>query len=159
MWVPPKVHADLLDERKRVDAATVKGLELLAELRQFNDELQKIDPHLELVRASPNTDHPDIRPGFYHLIRHNPTAPVMVEVLEGPNGEFVEPGSNVFDLVEKSDMWSARAMKLRQKKELDAARSKQRERDLEAEQRVFEIGDRLRSLNGSQILVRRDLHG
>lgn len=153
MWVPPKVHADLLDERRRLDEATLKGMELLAELKRFNAELQRIDPHLELVRASPNATLPGLRPGFYHLVRHNPSAPVSVEVLEGPGGEFVEPGSNVFDLVERSDMWSARAMRARQKRELDHARSEERRREREREQRLYEIRDRLRSLNGDQILV------
>lgn len=154
MWVPPAVHRDLLDERRRLDAATLKGLELLEELNAINAELRKIDPHLELVRASPNATLPGLKPGYYHVVRRNPSAPVSVEVLEGPNGEFVEPGSNVFDMLERSDMWSERAMKIRQKKELDTARSRARQKERECLERMDEVRDRLRSLNNEQILVK-----
>lgn len=154
MWVPPAVHRDLLDERKRLDAATLKGLELLEELKRINVELAKIDPHLELVRASPSATLPGLKPGYYHVVRHNPSAPVSVEVLEGPDGEFVEPGSNVFDMVERSDMWSERSMKIRQKRELDAARSKARQKERESLERMDEVRDRLRSFNNEQMLVK-----
>jgi hypothetical protein len=154
MWVPPAVHRDILDERRRFDAATLKGLELLEELRRFNEELQRIDPHLELVRASPNATLPGLKPGYYHVVRHNPDAPVSVDVLEGPDGEFVEPGSNVFDMLERSDMWSERAMKIRQKKELDAARSKERAREKEREDRIYEFKERWKQANSDQILIK-----
>lgn len=153
MWVPPKVHSQLLDERARLDAELLEGLEVVEILEHFTRELQKIDPYLHLLKAKEDATQPGLRPGYFHVVRNPPDAPAMVEVLEGPNGEFVEPGSNVFDLVERSDMWSARAMRLRQKKELDAVRSKERDRERERDERVEELYERWKRLNSTQIVV------
>jgi len=154
LWVPPKVHADILDERAKHDAMQLEGMYVEAICDRYTRELQRIDPHLCLMRAKDDATVPGLRPGYYHVVRHNPDAPVWIEVLEGPAGEFMEPDSSVFSLVEKSDMWNTRALRVRQKKELDAARSKQRDREREAEDRVDELAERWKQANSDQILVK-----
>jgi hypothetical protein len=104
---------------------------------QFNELLQEIDPYLQLVKAEDKVKAGvPLRPGFWHVIRHNPGAPPSVMTIEGENGEYIEPTSRVFELLQKNDMWNSNSLKEenRKRRALQEAENRQKERDRESRQ-------------------------
>ena len=110
MWVPPKVRRELVDERRRFHAGLLRAVELQHQLEAWNRELRQVDPYLQLVKAHDDaSDVPGLRPGYYHVLRHNPGAPPSLIPIEGPDGSFREPDSSLFDMLRRSDMWNHEA--------------------------------------------------
>lgn len=154
MWLPPAVSAELLDERHQYEAEIARAVESLhGKLDYWNGLLREIDPHLQLVKAQDDTEVVGLRPGYYHVLRDAPGAPPMLEVHEGPNGEFREPDSGLLEKLRKGDMWNSRAMKARADRQLQAAASKERARERESEERADELIDRWNAANRVQVRV------
>lgn len=109
-------------------------------LEHFNRELQKIDPHLRVVLAKPSTTVQGLRPNFYHIIRLRPGHGTYIKVIEGPNGEWRDLDSSVFDLVAEDDLWNDRTQRERRQRarRAEEARRRQRQRDAEARAREFD---------------------
>lgn len=147
MWLPPQVSAELVEGRRQFRADLEQRMVRDAMLRvksvldEFNYELKRIDPKLEMVRASENTHGTPLKPGYYHVIRWNDGAPPSVMTVEGPDGEFVEPTSRVFEKLAREDLWDPANMRLlRQRQRLAdeaAERLKLRERE-DRQQEMFE---------------------
>lgn len=128
-------HADTAGLLDRVHGA----------LAHFNRELKRIDPYLQLVRADPRSEHPLLRPGYYHLIRTPPDGPPSVRVVQGPDGEFREPDSSLFEELQRDDLWSDRSRRQRQQRQRELARAAEREKEHETLDRREEMYQRLRS--------------
>lgn len=145
LWVPPSLEAEYADQRRAHTAELMAGLELTEKLKHWNRELKKIDPYLQLVKASEATNLPGLRPGYYHILRTPPDSVPMIEIWEGPEGEFREPESGIFRMLEDSDMWNdrVRQAKARRQKELRKARERAEER--EREDRIEEWVDRAKA--------------
>ena len=111
MWVPPKVERRLVEERNAYTASVESMVDRFrGVMNELNPRLKEIDPHLELIFAPPNVTAPGLVPGRYHVMRHNPGAPPSLMPLEGPDGEFIEPGSRLLDELRSRDMWSPEAV-------------------------------------------------
>lgn len=63
LWVPPKVAAALVDERRQFQADVNQQIDgdLLG---RWDRELQRVDEHLRLVLAKPNAWGTPLKPGY-----------------------------------------------------------------------------------------------
>lgn len=155
MWLPDGVTRELAEERTAYEAELAEqAVRLHDQLEHYNRALKQIDPYLELVLASDNATALGLRPGFFHVVRHNPGAPPELWPLETEDGGFREPDSSLFEDLARSDMWSNRSMKARQKAELDAQRAKERAREREQEDRATEVLERWTAASRPQVLIR-----
>lgn len=143
LFVPPGVTRELEQERiahyARVAALTHYG----DVMEDFNRDLKQIDPYLELVKAKETIEAgTPLKPGHWHVIRHNPGAAPSIMTIEGPDGEYIEPTSAVFErLTGWLDLQNP-AVERRRRERLQAARDAEerrlaRERQ-EAEQETLE---------------------
>lgn len=120
------------------DIAAAQRTEICAE---FNTELRRIDPRLELVWwPETNRPAPGFIPGRYHIVRHAEGAGAgLVEPVVDELGGFREPDSGMFEWLRRSDMWNDRAM-------ADRRRAMQAMKDAEAGRRAREDADRREEL-------------
>lgn len=121
----------------------------------FDRDLKQIDDHLEIVKAKDQTTVVGLKAGYWHIIRMNPGHPADVLVLEHPDGSYREPDSSLFDFVMESDLYNDRARKAHRKRQEEARRASERRRERESQDRIDEIGRRVKSRNSTQIHVRR----
>jgi hypothetical protein len=156
-WTPPAVTRQLADEAER-DAATVHLAKALrGQLDFWNRELRQIDDRLELVWFDENVDIVGVVPCRYHLIRRNdPPAPVSVIPITGPDGEFIEPNSALFDRLRAADLWNDEARRDRQKRHEELIRRKRRQQERETEERQEEILERYLAATRTQVSLNTD---
>lgn len=152
IWTPDSAALDLRAERAALLRAQVDRYR--ETFRHFNQKLKEIDPNLELVRASEDATAPGLKPGYWCVVRHVPGGQPLVIVHQGPNGEYREPDSGLFEELRRGDMWNDRARKDREKAERKARQAREREEEREVADRVDEMTERLRSLKGTQIRVK-----
>lgn len=150
MWLPNGVTRAHLEERRKQEAE-VKELignaqrEAMGVLAEFNPLLKRIDPYLEMVFVPPGAKVAGFPPARYALVRHNPGAPPSCIPITGPNGEFIEPNSEVFNLLAEGDLWHSEASRARKKRVEEAERQKQRRIAREREERKEEFADRAKA--------------
>jgi hypothetical protein len=163
MWVPPQVSRELLAQREqyRADLETqairAKQLDVKSILDQFNYELKRIDPKLEMVRAGETVSIDSaLRPGYYAVIRWNDGAPPSVINITGEHGEFVEPTSRVFEMLKRNDLWDPRNMRLLRQRERLADEAAQRQKIRDRQERQEEIMERVAAATRTQVSMNRD---
>lgn len=160
MWLPPAVSAELLAEREvfkrdieakmvRSHMQRVKGI-----LDEFNHELRRIDPKLELVRAGEDTYGTPLKPGYYHVVRWNEGAPPSVMTVEGDHGEFVEPTSRLFEKLKAADLWDPNNMRLLRQRQRLADEAAEKKKLKERADRQAEILERYQA--GTRTFVSMD---
>jgi hypothetical protein len=123
----------------------------------FDRDLKQIDPHLEIVKAKDQTTVVGLRAGFWHLVRRPPGHPAYIKPITAnghPEGPYKEPDSSVFEEAMLDDLWNDRARKANRKRMKTAEDARQRRKDREAQDRIAEFGERVKSRNSTQILVR-----
>ena len=146
LWLPPSEHQRVLDQRARYAVEMAHGMARATNAKEIDRDLKRIDPYLELVQAHETANHPQLTPGYYHVIRHNPgTAPTVVLAVKGPAGEFREPDSQVFEELAKIDAWSDRSRKEQERRRADAERTARSRKKREREERVDEVWHRIKS--------------
>lgn len=155
LYVPPNVRA----EAQRDEAEMLMQIvEIEGTLARFNAELRQIDPYLRMVRAKENLEPGSpFKPGYYHVVRHEPGFLAYVTPLEYENGEPREPGSWVFDHIAKEDLWNDRVQRDRKERERKLREAQQRQSDREAQDRAGDFDERLKNANSTQILVPRSI--
>ena len=142
LWIPDSAARD---QRAAKAASLAHALsETSGYLDYWNKRLRKLDPHLQLVKAAANTTNPDLKPGYYHVLRIAPESPPMIHVHQTPDGEFREPDDGLIQELEKGDMWNARAMRAAEERRKKREAEREAERAREAEDRRQELYDRLR---------------
>lgn len=144
---------ELVDKRREATAEMMQMVYLKGVMDDFNKELKQIDPYLELALASEKVlaGNP-LKPGYWHIIRHNPGAPPSVMTIEGPNGEYVEPTSEVFRMLkEDNDMWNPASMHRKRKREEELERAKERRKERERRDRQQEIQERWDAATRTQV--------
>lgn len=138
----------------RDNAEIIAQVEAEAEkLNYFNYELAKIDPDLKVVMAKPGADHPDIKPGYYHLIRVLPQG-AYIRIIEDPvTGEWRDLDSSIFQIAQEDDLWNDRTQRelAARRKRADEARQKAQQR--EAMERAHDFDERLHNAMTTQISV------
>ena len=82
-------------------------------LIEYAAKLNHFDPRLMLVRAREEiVPGLPMKPGYYHLLIDNgPDVPLSVTIIEGADGEFVEPTSRLFEKLMAGDMREQRNLK------------------------------------------------
>jgi hypothetical protein len=157
------VSAELLQEREEftrdLEAKTVRArmLKVKGILDEFNYELKRIDPKLEMVRAGENTHGTPLKAGHYHVVRWNEGAPPSVMVVEGENGEFVEPTSRVFEKLAQGDLWDPNNMRLLKQRERLAEEAAEKQKVREREERQQEILERYQAANRAFVSMNRQV--
>lgn len=153
MWVPPRVSRELHEEGLRHNAELSLQAVLADELKEWTSELQKIDPYLEMFWAPEKVTHPALKPGRFHVLRHSPVGgPVTVIPLEGPNGEYRELGSWVFDQIRSEDLWNAEVGRDRARRRKQLLQAEENRKRREREERIEEIDGRLKAANNPGVL-------
>jgi hypothetical protein len=109
---------------------------------EWNRILHQIDPQLRMVRAQESANAPGIVPGYYHILRRNELGPPTPIPLAGHDNEFLEPGSWVLEMLQRSDMWSGSARRERDRVAQELERQRRRAKDRETEERKDEINER-----------------
>lgn len=129
LFLPPGVSRELQQERLAHHARVVALTHYSDVMDDFNRDLKAIDPYLQLVKAKETIEvGTPLKPGYWHIIRHNPGAPPSVMTIEGLDGEYVEPSSGVFrQLLEWCDLQNP-AVGHRRRERAEAARDAERKR-------------------------------
>lgn len=159
LWVPPRVSRELADNAAR-DRAEIQHAvsHLKGTLEHWNRELRQIDDRLEMAWFDENVSVPGVVPCRYHILRRNePPAPMSIIPVVGPNDEYVEPDSGVFNMLLRQDMWSESAQADKRKRESLARAAADRERERDTEARRAEIVERIQAANRAFVSMNRDV--
>jgi hypothetical protein len=148
----PPTTRDEIDRDRRMVSENI--MSIMAVKRDFDRDLKQIDDHLEIVKAKDVVTIPGLKAGYWHIVRMNPGHPADILILEYPDGSYREPGSWVFDFVMESDLYNDRARKAHRERQKRAVEARERRKALEAEQRIYEMADRVRFRDHTQILVK-----
>jgi hypothetical protein len=151
LWVPPTISRELQAEAAQDEAEVRLAMALKGQLDWWNRELKKIDERLEMAWFPEGTSIVGVVPGRYHVLRFEPGAPVTIIPVTGPNGEFVEPNSAVFDKLRQSDLWNDQAQRARRRAQEELTRAKERQAAREREERREELQDRARAAWGVSV--------
>lgn len=150
LWLPPT-----MDDEAYRQAADAMAARFITDRHPLGAKLREIDPHLDLVRVTDREPNPPfgMRPGLWHLHRKNPDSPDSYVPIQGPDGEYVEPVSELVDWVKKQDAWDRRVQaaneqarsfeKARRQSARDEIRGEARD-ELETRIKVFENGPGVR---------------
>lgn len=99
--------------------------------REFDPLLKSVEPALSMLwcrePAPLEVVAAGARPGRYNIVREPPEdAPVTFIPVVGPDGEYVEPTSRVFDMLAEMDWWDGRVKRDREelRQRAEDARSK-----------------------------------
>lgn len=162
MWLPPGVTEELYEERQAregVAMAAMSAEDQQAWVDGFNRELRQIDPYLKLLWC-PDPAPVDAvacgaQPGRWHVMRHNPGAPISLLPITGPEGEYVEPTSRVFDMLRASDWWNPEVNRERKRVAAEMERAKERRQAEEHRQANEEVYERYLAATRAQVSMSR----
>lgn len=127
--------------------------------REWNPLARDIDPFLRLGRAHGLAHAPEfnVKPGFYHWVRENPTAAPSIQPITNPSGGFREPDSGFLEQLKESDLQNPRVFaELVQRRAL-AERAEEASLAAEREDRQSEIIDRYMAATRTQVSTSRDV--
>ena len=135
-----------MEETRMRHSAEVKDCVVLD--REWTRLLKEVDDKLYMVRSRHwvKTGLPLVPGGCWHIIRDNSDkgAPeTIIPLFE--NGQMVEPGSWVFDLLRRNDLQRPGAIKERKAQEQKIEKAKNRKAAEEREQRQQEILERYKA--------------
>lgn len=155
LWVPPKVSEELRAGTAQYRREVIEQARTDATVDFWTRELRRElnDPYLQMIRAKRGATL--MREGFYYILRHNPDAPPSLICVEGPDGEFIEPNSGIYELLRRGDMWSREANADREKRMREAEEAERRRKEREMEDRTQEIRERLEALTRTQVSMNR----
>lgn len=156
LWLPGSAEQDLRDNRDNRERQLLAGLLRDGELERWSKELQAFDPNLWMVKASDSSSHVALKPGFYHLLRHNPGSTPNVLCVGHRDGqlvlgsasepmEFCEPTSAVFEALKRADLWSDRSLREQERRNRKLERARDARVEFERQERSEEIHDRVRA--------------
>lgn len=153
LFLPPSVTRELQQERMAHHARITALTHYAGTMDDFNTDLKQIDPYLELVKAKETIEAgTPLKPGYWHVIRHNPGAPPSIMTIEGPSGEYIEPDSGVFrQLQEWCDLQNPAVNHRRRQRERDIKTAEERRRAREREDTDAEAIDRYLAATRTQV--------
>jgi hypothetical protein len=158
LWIPPSVSDEHRDGTRQFNAELEQCFDFRTPVcAQWNPELALLDPYLKLAKAHPNVVNPAVKPGFYHLIRICPDVPWWVQPLANPvDGSFVEPSSQMLDMLRSNDLQNARVVVDREVRLAQARMEKDRERERDRLERQEEAIERWNAVSRAQVSMNRD---
>lgn len=161
LFVPPAVAAELVEERRRREAATLNVLREEAVYDHWNKELRQIEPNLQLVwcpdPAPVDAAAAGAKPGRWHIVRHNPAAPMTFITLEGPDGSYREPGGWMLDKLREGDLWNAQVARDREALKRRTEDARRREEARLREERDNEVIEAYKAATRTQVSMNRDV--
>jgi hypothetical protein len=157
LWLPPGVTREQAEARDRNNALVLGAADLHTKLEKWNRRLREIDPNLQLVKASESANHPALKPGYYHVIRHNPGGSPGIIVHEGPNGEFRDPDSGLFRELQEGDLWNDRVRQAKEKRRKTLQKAEERAAEQEREERVQEFIERKKARFNPSVRITRSI--
>lgn len=157
LWTPPteskEVRSTVADYTASVDRMVDRMHSVIS---SFTADLKKMDPDMELIFAPPNAEADGLVPGRFHVMRRDRFGgPPLLIPIQGPNGEFVEPDSGLFEYLRKCDLWNGRARADRDRAKDEAVRAAERRREREREERHEELRERWRAATETSISMNR----
>ncbi len=163
-WVPPAVSEEMLEQRRQREAQGLKALQtdaLFAEKKRWDRELAAIDPGLKLVwcpdPAPIEAAAMGAVPGRWNLMRAINGVPPTFIALQTPEGDYLEPGSHIFETLARSDLWDERNMRERERRVEQLRRASAREKEREREERQQEIKERMKAIRETSVSMNRDV--
>jgi hypothetical protein len=154
------IPEEYLEETQQHNAEVQAMVALRDELEGWTRDLKRLDERLEMVWAPETVTAPGLEPGRFHVVRRNdPPAPVSaLPLVRGclngnpdDNG-FIEPGSWVYDWLQKNDLQSDRVQAEKQRYREEAERLRDKRKQEEREETIWEIDERLRVANNPSVL-------
>lgn len=108
IWLP-----ETMDPEAHRHAMDVMAARFITDSHPLGEKLREIDPYLDLVKVARPIGWEQGAPfgmkfGHWHLLRRNPDAPDSYVPIQGPDGEYVEPVSELVDWVRRQDQWDRR---------------------------------------------------
>jgi hypothetical protein len=130
--LPPGVTRGMLNERQEREGKAFSGGVFVRDdrCREYDPLLMRADPYLRMVFCREPAPLEAVacgaRPGRYNIVRSPPGAPVTFIPITGPDGEFVEPCSSVFEALKQMDWQDPVVQRERKRREeaLEEARAK-----------------------------------
>lgn len=151
---PTLVLPDHLVQDTKDYAGELEALAVLAdEVKHWTAELKSINESLQLVWAPEGVTHPALSPGRFHIIEHRPlpTPPNVIPLEDPETGAYMEPGSWMFDMLARNDMWSSRNKKMREERDAKLRDARARAIEREKEDMATELDERIHSLINTSI--------
>jgi hypothetical protein len=174
LFVPPRVARELAEETQRRQTEALKAISVergFKWVQDFNRDLDAIEYDLQLVWCPDPAPLDAVacgaHPGRWHVYRPATSGPMSClalvrnretgEVQLGGQGDFVEPGSWVFERLKAQDWWNEKVLTERRRCErrLEEARRK-REEDERAEFNR-EMYERYMAVSRTQVSMNRDV--
>lgn len=163
LYLPPGVTREMLAEREEREAqAYAQGVFVRDErCREFNPLLVRVDPYLSMVFCREPAPLEAVacgaRPGRYNLVREAPGAPLSFIPIIGPDGEFVEPTSRIFDELKAMDWWNADVKRDRQAREDRLEDARRKTEEAERERMTDEVLERYLAGTRTQVSMNPDV--
>lgn len=156
--LPPGVTRELLGERHQHAAEVVAMTHMKEVMDDYNRQLKQIDPYLELIKAkeNPSVTTAALKPGYWHIIRHNPGAPVSIITIQSDEGDYREPDSSIFTMVQRMDWWNPLVRRERDRKAVELKTQRERRERQEEEERRLELFERLDANTKVRVSMNRD---
>ena len=133
LLVPESVEAE------RINAEIERQVDAQIDLAQhWNRELKRIDPGLSLVLGKENADDMELRAGYWAIRKVVPGSVDAYIVLQGPQGQYREPGPWMLEMLNENDMWNDRRRHERKEIKRRLSEAKARAEQTEKEQRLDE---------------------
>jgi len=164
LFVPPKVAYELQQETLRREAEGLRELQVEAKEKwrlEFEAELQRIDHRLFGPVWCPDPAPLDAvvmgaQPGRWHVGRWNEGAPATLLPIQGPNGEYMEPTSRVFEQLKAMDWWDDRVMRDKRKRERQMEEARIAREERERKEFDEEMYERYMAVSRTQVSMNRD---
>lgn len=133
LFVPESVEAQQINAEieQQIDAQ-------IEEATHWNRELQRIDPGLSLIWSPPQVEDTELKPGRFMIRKKVPGSVDAFIPLEGPEGQYREPGVWMLEMLAANDMWNDRRRHERDEIKRKLGEAKARAYATEKEQRLDE---------------------
>lgn len=162
LYLPPGVTRELYDERlKREAQAHASGVFVRDErCREFDPLLFRVEPYLSMVFCREPAPLPVVacgaRPGRYNIVRQVPGTPVTFLPVVGPDGEYVEPSSRVFQMLDELDSWKPSVKRDRQQRSDRIADARAKAEVDERARMDQEVWERWQAVSRTQVSMNTD---
>jgi hypothetical protein len=172
LFLPPRVTRELQLESRRREAVALEHLQGDSQdqwRREFNAQLERIVHGMRLMwcpdPAPVDAVAQGASPARWNLVwpgYHGGPLSVQPLVLRdgvpciGGDGDFVEPGSWVFEQLERMDMWNERTMRERRRIREEAELAKRRRKEQERRDFDLECLEHYKATNRAFVSMSRD---
>jgi hypothetical protein len=157
LFLPPNVARELLDERRQFTAAIDRETYKDEVCHEWDRELSRLDPLLEMVRANECfVIGTPLVPGHYHVVRRNPGAPPSVFPVRGPDGEFTHPSGGLLEKLKTMDLQDTRVERMRERMQKSLDERQEREKQQAREERQEEALERWLAVSRAQVSMNAD---